>query len=238
MKRGLYRATTNPRQRRSRLAASFALVFCLACWAVRAQDTNSLLSAWITRQAEVSTWSADFTQTRALKSLAQPLTATGHVWFAEPNRFRWELGKPPQNVVIRGANKMTVVYPQLKRAERYSLDQPGPWRDTLALLDAGFPQSEVEMRTRFDVKKMTMADGVAEFAFVPTSAGARRMMPQMKIAFATNDFTLRATELTFADGSRMRNQFTNAEVNVTIEESQFSDAVPADFKITEPLKDR
>src|ERR1051326_8023373 len=51
-------------------------------------------SSWLAAQAHIQRWSADFTQTRTLKSLAQPLTASGHVWFEAPNRFRWELGHP------------------------------------------------------------------------------------------------------------------------------------------------
>src|SRR5262245_33850193 len=61
----------------------------------QAAETNSLLATWFARQPNIQTWSADVLQTRALKSLTLPLTATGHVWFAEPNRFRWEIGHPP-----------------------------------------------------------------------------------------------------------------------------------------------
>src|SRR5438105_4812938 len=40
-------------------------------------STNSPLSAWLGSQTNIQSWSADFVQTRALKSLTQPLTATG-----------------------------------------------------------------------------------------------------------------------------------------------------------------
>src|SRR5439155_15779050 len=105
-----------------------------------ATDTNSLVSSWLGAQTNIQTWSAEVIQTRTLKSLTQPLTATGHVWFAAPNRFRWELGAPPQTIALRQADQMLVVYPRLSRAEKYPLtgDHTGPWRDTLALLEAGF----------------------------------------------------------------------------------------------------
>ena len=61
-------------------------------------------------------------------------------------------------------------------------------------------------------------------------------MPQIKIAFDTRDFSLRATELQFADGSTMRNDFTNAVLNPKLEEKMFSPAIPADYKVSEPLK--
>ena len=43
------------------------------------------------------------------------------------------------------------------------------------------------------------------------------MMPQITVAFGTNDFILRATELRFADGSTMRNEFTNPKLNPPID---------------------
>src|SRR5262245_15834319 len=81
---------------------------------VRAAQTNSLLSTWLASQTNIQSWSADFVQTRSFKSLAQPLIATGHVWFAEPNRFHWELGSPPQTIAVRSSSALTVIYPRLK----------------------------------------------------------------------------------------------------------------------------
>src|SRR3974377_1221301 len=76
-----------------------------------AADTPSQLNAWLNAQTNVQTWTGDFVQTRALKSLTQPLTATGRVWFAAPNLFRWELGNPPKNIAVRGTNEMLIIYP-------------------------------------------------------------------------------------------------------------------------------
>src|SRR6266478_607873 len=70
-------------------------------WQPPACGASSVLGAWLNSQTNIQTWSAELIQTRALKSLAQPLTATGHVWFAAPNRFRWELGNPAQTIALR-----------------------------------------------------------------------------------------------------------------------------------------
>src|SRR6266853_1759886 len=112
-----------------------------------AAENNPLLSSWLGAQTNIQSWSADFIQTRTFKSLTQPLTATGHVWFAEPNRFRWELGRPAQTIAVRATNELLVIYPRLKRVERYPLSgaQTGEWRDALALLESGFPRSEAEI---------------------------------------------------------------------------------------------
>src|SRR5438270_11513200 len=174
-----------------------SLLLAIPALSGRGQDTNSFLQAWLAAQTNIHSWSADFVQTRTFKSLAQPLTATGHVFFAEPNRFHWELGNPPKTIAVRAANEMFVIYPMLKRAERYPLSgqETGPWRDALSLLEAGFPRSEGEIQSRFNILSQKVANQVDELALQPKSAMARKMMPQIKIAFDTKEFSLRATEL-------------------------------------------
>jgi len=222
---------------------SRALLIGLLCFAAlggsaRASDTNVLLGSWFAAQTNIQTWTADFVQTRTFKSLTQPLMATGHVWFAAPNRFHWELGNPPQTIAVRASKEMLVIYPRLKRVERFPLtgEQTGPWRDALELLETGFPRSEAEMTSRLKMLSQTVTNGACELVLQPKSAGGRRMMPQIKIAFDVRDFSLRANELQFADGSTLRNDFLNPVLNPKLEESLFAPEIPSDYKVVEPLK--
>ena len=63
-------------------------------------------------------------------------------------------------------------------------------------------------------------------------------MPQIKINFDTEDLSLRGTELQFADGSTMRNDFQNAVLNPKLEERLFSTQIPKDYKVVEPLSQK
>ena len=68
-------------------------ICCLALvvWSINASggaETNSPLSVWLQAQTNIHSWSADFIQTRMFKSLTEPLTASGHVWFQEPNLYK------------------------------------------------------------------------------------------------------------------------------------------------------
>jgi len=198
-----------------------------------------LLSAWLGSQNDVRSWFAEVIQTRTLKSLAQPLTATGRVWFAAPNRFRWELGNPPQTIALRQAEQMLVVYPRLKHVERYPLtgDHIGPWREMLALLEAGFPRSQAELESRFDIKSAVTSQGAYEIILRPKSPSARHLMPRINITLSTNNFGLQATELHFADGTVVRNEFTNAVLNPKLDDSLFQPALDPTFRLIEPLKE-
>jgi outer membrane lipoprotein-sorting protein len=217
-------------------------VLFLLCAVIGVQSGSSaaepLIASWLAAQTNVQTWSADVTQTRTLKTLAQPLTAQGRVWFSAPNLFRWELISPSQTIAVRQPDQMLVIYPKLKRAERYALNGPqaGPWKDTLALLEAGFPRSQQEMESRFNVLSQSVSNAILDVVLQPRSLAARRLMPQIKISVVTNDFTLRATELQFADGSTMRNDFSNTRLNPKLEDELFTPGIGSDFNIVEPAR--
>jgi outer membrane lipoprotein-sorting protein len=202
-------------------------------------EQERLVQRWLDAQTNVKTWSADFVQTRTLKALTQPLVSTGRVWFAAPNQFRWELGDPAQTIALRLSEQMLVIYPLLKRVEKYPMNSgaKGPWRDALALLEAGFPRDRQELDRQFRITSATPSETnqSLELTLQPRTSGARRMMPQIKIAFSTNDWMLVATELHFADGSVLRNDFTNAKRNFSIDEKMFQPDLGPEYRWIEPL---
>lgn len=221
-----------------------ALVLMAGNCARRADGAGAALSPsveqWLSLQTNLHTFSADCLQTRTFKSLTQPLTATGRVWFSAPNQFRWELGSPPQTIAVRVKSGLQVIYPRLKRVENYPLegDQAGPWRDALALLEAGFPRSQRDLTTQFNLLSEQVTNNTVQLNLEPKSAGARRMMPQIRIGLDMQTSRLLSTELQFADGSTMRNDFTNQVMNPEIDPALFSPEIPGDYKVVEPLKKR
>jgi outer membrane lipoprotein-sorting protein len=220
------------------LVAAIFMSRAVVAQALPAAENNSLLVSWLAAQPSIQSWSADFVQTRTLKTLVQPLVSSGHVWFAAPNEFRWELGHPPKTIAIRQKRELYVIYPLLKRAEEYPLGEttPGRWRDTLALLDTGFPRSREELQSNYTVLSVTREDGVGRVRLQPKSPSARQMMSEIRIAFSTANFELRSTELVFADGALLRNDFTNTVLNPKLDSALFKPDLGNDYKIVEPLK--
>ena len=203
----------------------------------RGADMDAIVNGWLAHQTNVQTWASDFTQTRTLKGLAEPLVFTGQVWFAAPQNFRWELGRD-HTIAIRSNETMLVMYPRLKRAEKYNFENTGrsEWKDTLALLQSGFPQSRADLDRQFNSVSVTKTNDLMELQLEPRSAGARKMMPRINVLLQTN-LTLAGTELVFVDGSRMRNDFINVRTNTEVA-GKFNLEVPAYFKLVEPMKGR
>lgn len=202
-----------------------------------AAELDRTISGWLAHQTNVQNWAADFTQTRTLKALAQPLVSTGRVWFSAPQNFRWELGKD-QTIAIRRDDTMLVVYPRLKRVERYHFDAAtrSEWKDTLALLQSGFPRSRQDLDRQFNILFVSSTNELVQLELEPKSAGARKMMPRINVLLSSN-LTLAGTELVFIDGSRMRNEFRNPQANADMA-GRFEFDVPPDFKVVELLRER
>lgn len=212
------------------------IVGCVLAHVSRAANSNVLLNAWFHAQTNLQSWSARFTQTRSLRTLAQPLAVQGRVWVVFPDRFRWELGEPAQTIALRRGEDMWVIYPRLKRAERYPLTgaQPGPWRDALALFEAGFPRGRAELESRFRILTVTVSNEVCRLALQPKSVSARRLMPQVRVSFDTRGCSLLATEVTFADGSQLRNEYAGAAANAPVSDTLFQPRLDPDFTLVEP----
>src|SRR5476649_727547 len=134
------------------LVGCSVIAFCALATVAAAQGVgnDAQVNKWFEVQTNLQSWSGDFTQTRSLKVLSQPLVSTGRVW-VKPGEFRWELGQPVQTIVLRRPDQLLIIYPRLKRAEKYPLDAvpTGPMKDALALLDASLPRDRATMEKSF-----------------------------------------------------------------------------------------
>jgi outer membrane lipoprotein-sorting protein len=215
-----------------------ALLPLVAVLSARAAAPSPLLDTWFSAQTNLHSFTADVIQTRTLKVLSQPLLSTGKVWVVIPNRFRWEIGQPAQTIALRQPDTLFLIYPRLKRAEKYPLNDnpPGPWRDALALLEASFPSSRADLESHFRVLSVTQTNANLELMLQPKNALARQMVAEIGITVRTNDFSLAATEMKFADGSRMRNDFTNVVLNPVLGEEIFDAKLDSAVTVVEPLR--
>ena len=215
-----------------------AFLIGLAVSAAYAASPGDVLDRWFAAQTNIHTWSADLVQTRTLKVLAQPLVSTGKVWLATPDRFRWELGQPAQTIALRQPDQLFIIYPRLKRVEKYPLGdkQVGPWKDALALLEASFPRHRAELESRFRVLSVAQTNSIVQLTLQPKSASARKFMAEIQISFHATDCLPTATELRFSDGSSMRSEFTNAVLNAPISKELFEAKFDPEFVVVEPAR--
>ncbi len=212
-------------------------LFLLPATLLRAGDYDAQFNQWFEVQTNLQSWAGDFTQTRTLAVLNQPLVSHGKVW-VKPGEFRWELGQPVTTIVLRTPDQLLIIYPRLKRAEKYPLGAvpSGPMKDALALLDASLPHDRATMEKSFTLLSATETNSILQMTLQPRSPEARKFIGQIVIGFHTNDSTIAVTEMKFADGSKLRNDFTNVVLNQPIDPKIFEADLPPDFTVAEPLK--
>ena len=213
-----------------------SLICCLAFSAAATQD-ETLLDAWLARQVAVKAWTAEVVQTRNIKALVRPLQAQGHVWFVQPNLFRWQLGTPPRTIAVRTQQELLIVYPQLKQIERYpfnNITDPA-MQQALALLEVGFPANPERFHARYELLSVNTTTQVHQFELQPKDEQARRLLARVRLDVSTGDLILMATELEFPDGSTMRNAFSHHKLDPDIDVSLFHIDTQG-YKVVEPLQ--
>ncbi len=209
---------------------------CIAATVLHAADYEAQFNQWFAAQMNMQNWTADFTQTRSLVALSQPLKSKGKVW-VKPGSFRWELGQPPQTIVVRNPDELLILYPRFKRAELYPLDKipAGPIKDAMALLDVSVPRDRASMEEHFQLLSATETNATLQMTLQPKSVSARQFIGNMIIGFHTNNYVIADSEMRFSDGSTLRNDFTNVIFNQSMDSKLFDTNLPPDYSVEEPL---
>jgi outer membrane lipoprotein-sorting protein len=195
------------------------------------------LDAWLAHQEKVKTWTADVKQTRQLKALKRALTTPGRIWFAGHHQFRWELGDPVRTLAFRRDQELLVLYPQLRRAEKYefaSVKEPAMQQARL-LMDVGFPAEPNEFHSLYELLSHSETETEHLLKLRPRDEQAREVLTELKLKIRKADWALLSTEMSFPDGSGMSNTFSNHQFNVALP-AHILEPDLKDYTLVEPLK--
>jgi len=219
------------------LSVALQLVLLLEPAAAEEGATQPVLDRWLEAQAKIDTWSADVKETRELKNIAHPIVNEGAVWFRKPNQFRWQLGEPPRTIAVRKGEELLIVYPMLKRVERFAIGETvnPAWRQALALLEVGFPTDAKAFHARYELLSTTRTENGWRFEVQPRAEAARELIERVRIDVSADNLELLATGLAFPDGSTLRNEFSNRKINPKLNESLF-EVDTQGYQVVNPLE--
>jgi len=171
---------------------------------------------WIAKQDDFRAVSADFTQTRSLRALKSPLAQTGRLWFKAPNHFRWELGSPAKTIVLRKGDTIYMIQPGKKRAERSAAsatpDKPSPMQ-AFGMMSMPFARDFADFQRQFETLAISTDGPRCHLEVLPRTPTAKKYLSALKLDFNTQTGHLLAFEMATRDGSALRNEFSNVEVN-------------------------
>ncbi len=191
-----------------------------------AQEKNvdvAPLRKWVDQQRDVRTISADFVQTRRLRVLRDPVSRPGRIWFSPPGRFRWELGRPPETIVLRRDRQAFLISVKKKEARAFPPDQVAEKNGMQDLPAMEFPMAVdyADFAARFDVLAVEVAGGRCDADILPRDAQAQKFLKRIRISFDVTTGQLLAFEVASRDGSVLRNEFSNVRLNGKIDPSVF-----------------
>ncbi len=181
------------------------------------------LKKWITRQSDVRTVQADFTQTRSFKALKDPLASPGHIYFSAPQSFRWEVGNPAKTVVLRKGDSAYLIQPTKKRAQRLAaaeLGQPGG-TNSLPMMNFPLAKNFEDFNRQFQVQAISVEGTHCHVELQPRDQQTQKFLDVLKMDFDTATGYLIAFEVRTRDGSMMRNDFSNVRFNAKLDAGVF-----------------
>jgi outer membrane lipoprotein-sorting protein len=201
----------------------FAVLLPISAAAAEPAGSLAPIKQWIERQNDFRSVSADFIQTRSLRTLKSPLESPGHLWFVAPNTFRWELGKPAKTIVVRKGETMLIVTPSKRRAERQNVNAAGSkgGMQSLAMLSFPIADSFADFQRKFEVLSLDVEGNRCRCELLPRDSGTRRMMRAMTLEFDTRTAHVISLGFVARDGSSLENRFTNIRVNPSIDRDMF-----------------
>jgi outer membrane lipoprotein-sorting protein len=178
----------------------------------------SPLKACFEAQHDLKSISADFTQTRALKTLKSPISVKGHFWFASPDRFRWQLGDPPKTIIIGAKDGTIVIHPSLKHAEIGALSTSGsfPTQKVFEMMGLSGKRTLEEFQKRMHVLSLKTSGTRCHLEMLPKDPSAARGLSSINFDFDCVTGQWLDFEIVTREGSSIRTEFNNVRTNSVI----------------------
>lgn len=141
-------------------------------------DLPPVLREWIAGQPTLPDFKVDFTMTRKLPALKEPVTTTGSMWRLRDGRFRWQVGEPPMNILVFDG---TTAHSWEEGSEWKELDgesrKARSWMDLLS----GQAATLGELDRRFTVRVLESTPGSATVALDPRAAMTRKYLREIRL---------------------------------------------------------
>ena len=202
-------------------AAAFALLIGVQIPDASCSATIDLspLKACLEAQGDLRSISADFTQTRALKTLKSPVAVKGHFWFEAPDRFRWQLGDPPKTIIIGTKKGGMAIHPLQKHAEKSDLPASGgfPARRIFELMGLSGKRTVEEFQKHVNVLSLKTSGTRCRLEMLPKDPSATRGLSSINLEFDCKTGQWFDFEIVTQEGSSIRTELSNVRTNSAID---------------------
>lgn len=179
------------------------------------------LRTMISLQKSLRTLSADYTQTRSLRTLRSPLSSRGRVFYEAPSRFRWESDTPAKSILVGNPSGFYLVRPDGNKPVVRKLADGSPdgiGFSGMACLSEGDFEA---FRREFRVISLTTTGGTCRAVLQPLAGGAARGVNEIRIEFHRETGEWISLGIVTRDGSSLLYEFSNIRINPKFPEGLF-----------------
>ncbi len=216
------------RDRKARAAALVGIALTLATTVAAADQAaiaglsggaklDALIAEVSARQKGLSSLRAHFVQVKESSLLAAPVTSSGTLAFAAPDRVRWDYAAPEAMTIVVAAGRLTTYHPDLGRAEVVKVSAT---QRRLVGIIAG-SQSLEEMRSRFRIALNDRAGEPYRLTLEPSTLAMKRRLETIHIEVDRDLLLPVMVEYLEADGDRTRYSFSALELNPVVDQTVF-----------------
>ncbi|MEO0446018.1 MAG: outer membrane lipoprotein carrier protein LolA [Verrucomicrobiota bacterium] len=165
---------------------------------------------WLAAQQKVEALEVRFQQERKLRTLRKPLLTEGTFWFAQPDRFRWELGIPARTVALLTAEGEFIVADFRKKTfERTRKEEIQVKQGSFSsYFELAFPRDWEAFQSQFAILSLTENDeGGEEELALEVRPRERKPGVEGITFYLTRDGQSRGFAFTLEDGSKLGTRF-------------------------------
>jgi outer membrane lipoprotein carrier protein len=175
-----------------------------------------------------SSFSADFTQQYLAHAYNTTKTSNGHVIFVKPGKMDWEYADPKDNRIVSDGTNLRVYEAANKQMYEQTVNQ-SQYPAALSFLTG---QGTLDQNFTFEIKPEMNFDG----GFVLIGTPKNPTPAYTKVLFYVDTATSQVRRVLILDGQQNRNRFdfSNAQVNATIDPAKFTFNPPAGTTIVHP----
>lgn len=166
-------------------------------------------------QKNLRTLSADYIQSRSIRTLRHPLVSRGSFFFEAPGSFRWENGNPPGSILIGNSNRIFLIRRDVNGTSGKQLlsGTPGDGGSWFSL----FSQGDFDtFRRSFRVLSLTVTGTRCRAVMQPLDAQAARGVAEIRLDFNKETGAWTRLEIVTRDGSSIAYEFNNIRINPTL----------------------
>lgn len=182
-------------------------------------DDLDIVKRWLATNSGVKSLKIDFTQTRVMRSIKVPIRQSGTLWLDHANsRFRWQVGSPPQTIVVKPGRELIIIRTPMKKYEKRAPgtgDAPG-----MAALVNGFPRTLSSFQRKYRILQVENKRSSYRIVAAPLGSGARGVKTFTYLV-DSKSYRLTGIEIDLKDGSSIKTVFNKVVPNAAVSRSLF-----------------